>query len=77
MIYDHSINPLDDPKLDGSPCPSHTRNPVPLIFISAQPSPFKNPSHENAAGGLKDIAPTVLSLLQIPIPKEMTGSSLV
>ena len=71
MVYDHSINPLDDPALDGSPCPSHTRNPVPLIVIAETPHTLKTP------GGLKDLAPTILSLLKLPIPPEMTGKSLL
>lgn len=80
MIYDHNINPLDDPKLDGSPCPSHTRNPVPLIFISngsIKPKFDPKTVHVHSSGGLKDIAPTILSLLEIPVPAEMTGKSLV
>jgi 2,3-bisphosphoglycerate-independent phosphoglycerate mutase len=77
MIYDHAINPLDEAKLDGTPCPSHTRNPVPLILMSEPLCTLKNPSHEKAAGGLRDLAPTVLTLLDLPIPAEMTGASLV
>lgn len=79
MIYDHTINPLDDPKLDGTQCPSHTRNPVPLILIAPASSniTFKTSSHEIATGGLKDIAPTVLKLLELQKPAEMTGLSLV
>lgn len=61
----------------GGPCPSHTRNPVPLLFIAEPPHKLKKSSHAKAAGGLKDIAPTVLALLGVKAPKEMTGSSLV
>jgi len=70
MVYNHNINPLDDPSLDGKECPSHTRNPVPLILIAEA-------SHALSTGGLKDLAPTVLSLLELPIPAEMTGKSLL
>ncbi len=48
---------------------SHTTNPVPLILIS------KNQKIKK--GGLRDIAPTVLELLEIKKPKEMTGKSLI
>ncbi|MFA6023905.1 MAG: 2,3-bisphosphoglycerate-independent phosphoglycerate mutase [Candidatus Gracilibacteria bacterium] len=61
----------------GGPCPSHTRNPVPLILVSNSPLSLKKSSHQKATGGLKDIAPTVLSLLDLKVPPEMTGNSLV
>lgn len=57
----------------GGPCPSHTRNPVPLILISAQ----QTGKTRLRRGGLRDIAPTILTLLGQKIPKEMTGKSLV
>lgn len=57
----------------GSPFTAHTTFRVPFILVSDQ--------HRNAAlrdnGSLQDIAPTLLSLLNIPIPAEMTGRSLV
>ncbi len=80
MIYDHSINPIDEAQLDGSPCPSHTRNPVPFLFIPPREgrlAQLKISSHEVATGGLQDVAPTVLALLGLEKPSEMTGSSLV
>lgn len=77
MIYDHTINPLDDPSLDGTQCPSHTRNPVPFIVASPTAITLTKISHETATGGLKDVAPTVLKLLGLPKPIEMTGESLV
>ena len=77
MIYDHTINPLDDPSLDGTQCPSHTRNPVPFIVASPTPIILAKSSHETASGGLKDVAPTVLKLLGLEKPAEMTGESLV
>ncbi|QQR54506.1 2,3-bisphosphoglycerate-independent phosphoglycerate mutase [Candidatus Peregrinibacteria bacterium] len=77
MIYDSAVNPLDDPKLDGTECPSHTRNPVPFIVASKMPLMLRQSSHDEATGGLKDVAPTVLKLLQLEKPAEMTGQSLV
>lgn len=61
----------------GGPCPSHTRNPVPLILASNAAVSFKKASHARPSGGLKDIAPTVLTLLGLKKPKEMTGESLL
>ena len=53
-----------------APLTSHTTNPVPFIIVS---------NHEFVAhdGGLQDIAPTILKLLNIEKPAEMTGKSLV
>ena len=56
----------------GEPCPSHTTNPVPCIIIG-----LGGKGRElRSEGELQDVAPTILSLMKIPIPKEMTGSSL-
>jgi 2,3-bisphosphoglycerate-independent phosphoglycerate mutase len=51
----------------------HTTNPVPCIYISAHPKSTRLADH----GKLADIAPTLLDMLDIPKPKEMTGSSLL
>jgi len=59
---------------DGTPCPSHTLNPVILILISNK---FKKLHKEFKDKGLSDIAPTILKILGVKKPKEMTGRSLV
>ncbi|WP_299622748.1 2,3-bisphosphoglycerate-independent phosphoglycerate mutase [uncultured Tenacibaculum sp.] len=69
LIADHGncetmINP------DGSPNTAHTTNPVPLILIDNELKSIKN-------GILGDMAPTILHLLGIEKPKEMTQESLV
>lgn len=51
---------------------AHTTNPVPFILIGDQ---YKGIKLKN--GGLVDIAPTILSLMNITIPKEMTGENLL
>ena len=51
----------------------HTTNPVPLIWIS----PSDQIAYKMSDGELSDIAPTLLSLLDLPIPKEMTGHNLI
>lgn len=57
----------------GQPCPSHTTNPVPLILVSEK---YKNVTFPKNRG-LKDIAPTILDIMDITKPKEMTGTSLI
>ncbi len=56
---------------DGSPNTAHTKNPVPCILIDPR---YKRPRTDS--GYLYDIAPTVLQLLQLPIPEIMTGKPL-
>jgi 2,3-bisphosphoglycerate-independent phosphoglycerate mutase len=55
---------------DGSPNTAHTTNPVPCILIDKDHRFVKN-------GKLGDIAPTILSLMELPIPPEMTGDVLL
>lgn len=57
---------------DGSQKPAHSMNPV--IFLTADP---ENKIKEVKNGGLADIAPTILKILGLPQPKEMTGRPLV
>lgn len=56
---------------DGSPNTAHTLNPVPLFIIDNQWRGKIKP------GKLGDIAPTILKLMDIAVPKEMTGNILV
>ncbi len=64
----------------GNPWTAHTTNPVPLILVEGEKA--KIPGHgTNVAlrsdGKLADIAPTILEILQLPQPPEMTGKSLL
>ncbi len=55
---------------DGSPFTAHTTNPVPLIAVGVD--------GKLADGGvLADLAPTMLDIMGVPQPKEMTGKSLI
>ena len=54
---------------DGSPNTAHTTNPVPIILVDKELIAINN-------GVLGDIAPTVLKLMSIDIPKAMTGNPL-
>ena len=56
----------------GEPHTAHTTNPVPFILVNA------DPSYKLREGGcLADIAPTLLELMGLEQPKEMTGKSLI
>src|SRR5690554_1858253 len=56
---------------NGQPLTSHTTGPVPLVYVG-------RPSVKLQDGGaLSDISPTLLSLMGLPQPEEMTGRSLV
>jgi 2,3-bisphosphoglycerate-independent phosphoglycerate mutase len=56
---------------DGSPNTAHTLNPVPLFIIDKTWRGAIKP------GKLGDIAPTILTMMKLPIPKEMTGEILI
>ena len=72
---------LIDP-VTGGPHTAHTTNPVPFIVVAehAVPAPdFKSDPRRftlRADGALQDIAPTMLGMLGIGQPKEMTGQDL-
>src|SRR5580700_3239287 len=55
----------------GGPHTYHTTNPVPLILLSADGKTQLQPG-----GSLRDIAPTLLGVLDLPEPGEMTGRDL-
>jgi 2,3-bisphosphoglycerate-independent phosphoglycerate mutase len=61
---------MRDPQT-GGPHTSHTTNPVPVMLVGARNRAL------NAEGRLADIAPTLLELMELPKPKEMTGASLL
>ena len=60
---------------DGSPNPSHGVNPVPFILISNDPK-LQNVKLRDGMG-LSSIAPTILQLMDIKKPNEMSSSSLL
>ena len=55
---------------DGTPFTAHTTNPVPLCVVG-------HPCTLREGGRLADLAPTMLQILNIPQPVEMTGKSLI
>ena len=54
----------------GEPHTAHTTNPVPLILIGMENIELKQ-------GKLADIAPTMLDIMGLEKPKEMTGNSII
>ena len=61
----------DEINEDGTPNTAHTLNPVPLFVIDNEwKGAVKN-------GKLGDIAPSILTMMQLPVPKEMTGEILI
>ena len=56
--------------VDGSPFTAHTTNPVPLCVVGKD-------CELREGGCLADIAPTMLEILGLPQPSEMTGKSLI
>jgi 2,3-bisphosphoglycerate-independent phosphoglycerate mutase len=56
----------------GEPQTAHTSNPVPLILVDPE-----NKDASLQAGILADIAPTLLGMMGLDVPEEMTGKSLI
>ena len=56
---------------DGSPHTAHTLAKVPIVIVSNNPIPMLQ------SGILADVAPTLLKIMGIPQPSEMTGNPLI
>jgi 2,3-bisphosphoglycerate-independent phosphoglycerate mutase len=69
IIADHG-NADNAVNNDGSPNTAHSLNPVPCILVSDKYREIKE-------GILADVAPTLLSIMELPIPGEMAGKVLV
>jgi 2,3-bisphosphoglycerate-independent phosphoglycerate mutase len=61
---------MKDPKT-GGPHTAHTTNPVPVVVMRG------GRSGALRDGSLADVAPTILELMDIPVPREMTGHSIL
>jgi len=71
ITADHGNVELMINEANGQPLTSHTSGPVPLVYVGSSGMTF------NSTGSLSDLAPTLLTLLQIPVPAEMTGKVLL
>jgi 2,3-bisphosphoglycerate-independent phosphoglycerate mutase len=73
VTADHgNLEFMVDPET-GQPHTAHTLNPVPLVLVGADAKRIGRLK----PGRLADIAPTILQLLGLPVPAEMTGHSLL
>ncbi len=70
IIADHG-NADNAINADGSPNTAHSLNPVPCVYVTA------NADAKVADGRLADVAPTILKIMGLPQPKEMTGNALI
>jgi 2,3-bisphosphoglycerate-independent phosphoglycerate mutase len=70
LSADHGNLELMRDPATGQPHTAHTLGPVPLLYLG-------RPARLKAGGALKDLAPSVLALMDLPAPPEMTGVSLV
>ena len=62
---DNAVNP------DGTPNTAHSLNPVPCVYVT------ENKSAKVEDGKLADVAPTILNIMGLEQPAEMTGHSLI
>ncbi len=60
---------MKDPET-GGPHTSHTTNPVPVLVMNSGSGAIRD-------GSLADVAPTMLDIMGVPIPREMTGHSIL
>lgn len=67
IIADHGN--IEQMSVHNKPSTTHTLNPVPCIYYGDRKITLRN-------GSLSDVAPTILTMMEIDIPKEMTGISL-
>ena len=71
VTADHgNVEMMRDPAT-GQPHTSHTVGPVPFAYQGTRPATLRE------GGSLRDVAPTILDLLGVPRPEEMTGRSLL
>jgi 2,3-bisphosphoglycerate-independent phosphoglycerate mutase len=72
ITADHgNAEQMVDP-VTGGPHTAHTTNPVPFIYVGEEANHYRL----RTDGSLRDISPTLLNLLSLGLPKEMTGGDL-
>jgi 2,3-bisphosphoglycerate-independent phosphoglycerate mutase len=72
ITADHgNAEQMVDPKT-GGPHTAHTTNPVPMIYVGEEANKYTL----RPDGSLRDISPTLINLLNLNLPKEMTGGDL-
>jgi 2,3-bisphosphoglycerate-independent phosphoglycerate mutase len=73
VTADHGNAELMIDPATGGPHTAHTTNPVPFILVTDAPAGTLTLRPD---GSLRDISPTMLSLLELSKPKEMTGEDM-
>jgi len=71
ITADHGNAEMMTDIITGKTMTSHTTDPVPFIYVSREPKPLRD------KGILADIAPTLLQVMGVEVPEEMTGKSLI
>jgi 2,3-bisphosphoglycerate-independent phosphoglycerate mutase len=72
ITADHgNAETMVDP-VSGGPHTAHTTNPVPMIYVAEDAAHYRLRND----GSLRDISPTLLNVLTLGLPKEMTGGDL-
>ena len=72
VTADHGNCELMIDPATGGPHTAHTTNPVPFVIVGEGAPKW----HLRTGGSLRDVGPTILRLLDIEPPKEMTGRDL-
>ena len=72
VTADHGNCELMIDPATGGPHTAHTTNPVPFVMVGEG----AGANHLRAGGSLRDVGPTILQLMGIEPPKEMTGRDL-
>jgi 2,3-bisphosphoglycerate-independent phosphoglycerate mutase len=72
ITADHGNAEMMIDPVSGGPHTYHTTNPVPFIVVTENSKQFTL----RPGGSLRDISPTILGMLELPEPKEMTGTDL-
>jgi 2,3-bisphosphoglycerate-independent phosphoglycerate mutase len=71
ITADHGNAEMMEDPLTHQPHTAHSLNLVPFLYVGRQVS------RVSLSGSLRDVAPTLLDILGIPQPPEMTGQSLL
>jgi 2,3-bisphosphoglycerate-independent phosphoglycerate mutase len=72
ITADHGNAELMVDPVSGGPHTAHTTNPVPMIYVAEDGDRYRL----RTDGSLRDISPTLLNLLNLGLPKEMTGGDI-
>ncbi len=71
MTADHGNAETEIDPVNGEPVTAHTTSPVPALICGINDITLRS------GGGLQDIAPTILEIMQLDKPALMTGTSLI